>query len=48
MLTEEKATQEVSPKEEIEVTRCPECGTEWERVTTRRRNPTTANPTVQW
>ncbi len=38
MAMTEKATSE-DPRSavEIQVTRCPECGTEWERVVTRRR-----------
>ncbi len=33
---------------EIDVTNCPECGREWERVVTHRRDAHKADTAVQW
>lgn len=36
-MTETIKNVETDGRVEVQVTRCPECGTEWERVVTRRR-----------
>lgn len=47
-MPENTRASDTSPKVEIEVTLCPECGTEWETVVTRRRDTRTAEKPVQW
>lgn len=37
-MPERNSNEETSAAVEIVVTRCPECGTEWETVVTRRRD----------
>lgn len=37
MMTEKPMTEDSDVKVETQVTLCPECGTEWETVVTRRR-----------
>ncbi len=45
-MAEKPSADDASTNAEIEVTRCPECGTEWETVVTRRRDPRKAEKTV--
>ncbi len=40
-------TAETKTVVEIEITRCPECGTEWETVVTKRCDPRRAERVVQ-
>jgi uncharacterized protein with PIN domain len=47
-MSERTRTEDPSGKVQIEVTRCPECGTEWETVVTRRREARNVEQAVQW
>ncbi len=46
--SENPRSKELNMKAEIEVTRCPECGTAWETVVTARREAAKSEPIVQW
>jgi len=46
-MTEKTATEDPTVNVEIQVTLCPECGTEWETVVTRRRVLRRAAETIQ-
>jgi predicted RNA-binding Zn-ribbon protein involved in translation (DUF1610 family) len=47
-MSEKTRDEDLGTKTEIEVTRCPECGTEWETVVTRRRDARKVEQTIQW
>lgn len=46
-MTENASSEDPNVKVEIQVTLCPECGTEWETVVTRRRILRRSAETIQ-